>query len=286
MHVVADVTHGEDLCRVADAAEARFGRIDVWVNDAGVSIYGKTADVPVDAARRLFDTNYWGLVQGSLVAVGRMRARGGALVNVGSIVSHRAIPLQGHYSASKHAVRGFTDTLRMELAHDGAPVTVSLVMPSAIATPYPQHAESYLPEGQQPELPTPRYDPALVAEAILDCAVHGTRERLVGGDGLMTRAFAHWAPSLTDKYMQKVLWGQSMKPADGRQRPILRRPRPGSAAVHGDYDLRTVRRTAVTQRSAKVAFGGIVLAVLTGITAFVALGRTGSGFGRRRHSAA
>jgi NAD(P)-dependent dehydrogenase (short-subunit alcohol dehydrogenase family) len=97
---------------VADAAVQRFGRIDTWVNDAGISIYGKLEDVGGEDMRKLFDTNFWGVVSGSLVALRHMKSTGGAIINVGSGVSEAVVPLQGIYSASKHAVKGFTDALR------------------------------------------------------------------------------------------------------------------------------------------------------------------------------
>ena len=134
-----------------------------------MSIYGPIADVPLADARRLFETNYWGVVHGSLAAVAQLRERGGALINVGSVLSDTTMPLQGHYSASKHAVKGFTDALRIELAEEGAPVAVVLVKPSAIDTPYPEHAGNHL--GVAPKHQAPVYAPDVVAAAILDAAV-------------------------------------------------------------------------------------------------------------------
>src|SRR5690606_22426457 len=115
----------------ARAVEA-FGRIDTWVNNAGVSVFGRIQDVPLEDHRRLFETNFWGAVHGSLVALEHLGERGGALINVGSAYSHRAVPLQGMYGASKHALRGFTDALRAELEAEGAPVSVTLVKPGGI----------------------------------------------------------------------------------------------------------------------------------------------------------
>src|SRR5205085_8956246 len=109
IYVVADVGREEDVRRIAAEAVARFGGFDTWVNDAGVSIYGKITDVPTEDLRRLFETNFWGVVYGSRAAAEHLRTRGGALINVGSALSDRALPLQGMYCASKHAVKGFTD---------------------------------------------------------------------------------------------------------------------------------------------------------------------------------
>jgi NAD(P)-dependent dehydrogenase (short-subunit alcohol dehydrogenase family) len=157
MYQVADVADEAALRVVADLAIARFGGFDTWINNAGVSIYGRMTDVPDADHRRLLDTNFWGVVNGSRIAAEHLRHRGGALINIGSTLSDRAIPGQGMYCASKHAVKGFTDALRMELDEAGAPISVSLVKPAAIDTPYRQHAKNYLPE--TPDNPPPVYAP-------------------------------------------------------------------------------------------------------------------------------
>ncbi|UOQ71139.1 SDR family oxidoreductase [Hymenobacter cellulosilyticus] len=143
-YVVADVSNQEDVRRVAQAAQTKFGGFDTWINDAGVSIYGKLEDIPVEDMRKLFDTNVWGLIYGSLEAVKHLKQRGGTIINIGSILSESTAILQTIYSASKHAVKGFTDGLRMELEMDEAPVVVTLIKPAAIDTPYPLHAKNYM----------------------------------------------------------------------------------------------------------------------------------------------
>lgn len=126
--VTADVADRQALEDAARIAVERFGRIDTWVNNAGVSVYGRLDEVGDADNRRLFDTNFWGTVNGSLVALPHLRRQGGALINVGSEVSDAVIPLQGMYSASKHAVKGFTDALRVEVQLlDRAPVAVVLI---------------------------------------------------------------------------------------------------------------------------------------------------------------
>ena len=119
-YAAGDVADSEVVHRLADTAIREFGRIDTWVNNAGVSIYGLIEEVSIADARRLFDTNYWGMVQGSLVALEHLKKAGGALINIGSELSETAIPLQGHYTASKHALKGFTEALRMELEKENA----------------------------------------------------------------------------------------------------------------------------------------------------------------------
>src|SRR5689334_17832029 len=180
--VAADVSKEQDMDRLGEAGLRTYGAVDTWVNNAGLSIYGKLTDVPMEDKRRLFDVNFWGVVNGCRTAVRFMKHRGGALINVGSEVSDRAIPLQGIYSASKAAVKGYTDALRMELEHDRMPISVTLVKPSAINTPYPEHARSYLEDGA-PALPPPMYQPEVVARAILTCAEKPVRDVVVGGAG-------------------------------------------------------------------------------------------------------
>jgi NAD(P)-dependent dehydrogenase (short-subunit alcohol dehydrogenase family) len=201
IHVAADVGDAEDVRRIGEEAVRRFGRIDTWVNNAGVSIYGPIMEISDEDHRRLFETNFWGVVYGSRVGVEHLRAAGGgALINVGSTVSDRAIPIQGMYSASKHAVKGFTDALRMELEAEGAPVSVSLVKPGSIDTPFTEHAKNYME--REPTLPPPVYAPEVVAEVILHCAEHPQRDAFAGGGGKALSASGTYAPRLTDKLME------------------------------------------------------------------------------------
>jgi short-subunit dehydrogenase len=195
--VVADIGDPAAAEAIALAAETVFGGFDTWVNNAGVSIYGKLEDIPLEDQRRLFETNYWGLVYGSLAAVKRLRARrGGAIVNVGSVLSDQAIPIQGAYSATKHAVKGFTNALRMELLRDAPDVAVTLIKPSAIDTPYKLHARNYMPgPGTSPG---PYYSADLVAGAILHAAEHPTREITVGGGGRALAVFGQLLPAIAE----------------------------------------------------------------------------------------
>lgn len=203
--VVADVGREEDVRRIADAALHRFGGFDTWVNNAGVSIYGKLLEIETADLRHLFETNFWGVVYGSLAAARHLRGRGGAIINLGSTLSDRAIPIQGMYSASKHAVKGFTDALRMELEADGAPVSVTLIKPGAIDTPYPHHAKNYMET--EPTVPPPVYAPEVVAEAILHCAEHPERDVFAGGGGKAISMTEKYAPRLTDKVMEWTMTG-------------------------------------------------------------------------------
>ncbi|MDB5035141.1 MAG: short-chain dehydrogenase [Chlorobi bacterium] len=202
MYVVADVANRDEVEAIATATIERFGRIDTWVNDAGVSIYGRLDEVSEDDSRRLFDTNFWGVVNGSLAALPHLKKEGGALINVGSEVSEAVVPLQGMYSASKHAVKGFTDAFRVEIEEvDKAPVSVTLIQPTAVDTPYPQHARNYM--DREPKLPSPQIEPEEVAEAILDAAVNPTRDKRVGGMSKLNTTIAKIVPGLGDKMSAK-----------------------------------------------------------------------------------
>jgi len=218
--VVADVADPDAVDRIGEKALLEFGTVDTWVNNAGLSIYGKLTDVPLADKRRLFDVNFWGVVHGCRSAIRLMKDRGGVLINIGSEVSDVAIPLQGIYSASKQAVRGYTDALRMELEHDHIPIAVTLVKPSAINTPYAEHARNYLKDGV-PALPPPLYAPEVVADAILRCAERPVRDIIVGGAGRLQVAMGRIAPRLTDRVMERAMF-ESQKSRDHSQ------PREGS----------------------------------------------------------
>jgi short-subunit dehydrogenase len=238
-HLVADVGDYATLKMVAERAGERFGGFDTWVNNAGVAVYGELKDIPMEDARDLFETNYWGMVHGSLVAAEHFRQRGadgeygGALINIGSVESDRAVPLHGHYAASKHAVKGFTDALRMELEKEGLPVAVTLVKPSAINTPFPERAGNYMEE--EAKLPEPTYSPELVARVILDCAERPRRDVNVGGkDSVMTKV-GQVFPRLTDRLMEATMFDQQKKdtPFIGNRHGTIQEPDPGSGQVHG-----------------------------------------------------
>lgn len=202
LYVVADVSDRGQVQKVADAALQAYGRIDTWINDAAISIYGKLEQVSEEDSRRLFDINFWGVVNGSLVALPHLRSSGGALINVGSEVSDAVVPLQGMYSASKHAVKGFTDALRVEVQEvDQAPVSITLIQPTAVNTPFPYNAKNYM--DREPKLPTPMIDPHQVAETILETATHGGRDVRVGTMSVLNTTAYKLTPALADKFSAK-----------------------------------------------------------------------------------
>ena len=243
--VVADVAVPQAVDRIAETAIQEFGSFDTWVNNAGVSIYGKLTEIPLADKRRLFDTNFWGVVHGCRTAVRHLREHGGAIINIGSIVSDRAIPLQAVYSASKHAVQGYTDGLRMELEHDKLPISVTLVKPSAVDTPYLEHARNYMDEA--PNFPPPVYSPDVVAEAILECAEKPVREVTVGGGGRLMAVMGRVAPRTTDLYMEQTMFRQQK--SEGRSPHTLDSLySPGhDGSTEGPYDGHVMRSSAYTK---------------------------------------
>ena len=215
LHVVADVADPQQVEAIADAALRDFGRIDTWVNNAAVSMYGRVMQLTVEDMRRQMDVNYWGHVYGSRTAVRHMRERGGALINVASALSDRAIPLQANYCAAKHAIKAFTDSLRMELEEEGVPISITLVKPASIDTPFFDKAKTYL--GVEPQPVPPVYAPEVVSEVILQAAQHPLRELIAGGSGAKLSA-ARFAPRLADLYMERWTFDSqgTTTPATGR----------------------------------------------------------------------
>ena len=263
--VTADVGVEQDHERILQQAIATFGRVDTWVNNAGVSIFGKLDDVPVADQRKLFDTNYWGVVYGSLVALRHLRASGGgAIINLGSEVSDRAVPLQAAYSAAKHAVKGYTDALRMELQHDNAPISVTLIKPAAVATGFTRHARNYM--DVQPELPPPLYSPEMVAQAIVHAAVHPTRDLFVGGASSAISAIGRNMPGLADRMTHWLHRRQrGTIPAGGGsdslfeaggEHPVSEMPR-GRASVYTHMAMHSRATTLVT--GAALLVGGAAM---------------------------
>lgn len=234
----ADVGSYGELQEVAELAHARYGGFDTWVNNAGISIFGACDRIPLADMRRLFETNFWGVVHGSLIALAGLRRRGGALINLGSEVSDVALPLQTLYSASKHAVKGFTDGLRAELEAAGAPVSVTLIKPAAIDTMFVPHARNYM--DVEPRLPPPVYAPEVVAQAILFAAQHPRRDVYAGGAAKLFSVLNRALPRATDRYVERVMPDRqrSDRPATALDQSALYRPgaglheRQGQDGVH------------------------------------------------------
>lgn len=245
IHVVTDVSRREDVEALADAACEAYGSFDTWVNNAGQGLFGRLDEVSEDDHRRLFDINFWGIVNGTLVAARHLKASGGgAIINLGSVVSDIGFPVQGMYSATKHAVKGFTDAFRMELRGENAPISITLIKPAAIDTPFPIHARNYL-DGK-PALPAPLYMPEDVAGAILHAAVHGGRDYYVGGGGKMMSSLNKHFPRVVDWFGANFVPRQSVKDEPSGRDPAGALYEAGvDGDKRGDSD-RLVRRSAYT----------------------------------------
>jgi short-subunit dehydrogenase len=197
IHVAADVGIEADVERIATEAMEHYGGFDTWINNAGVSIYGSLDQPSTEEHRRLFDTNFWGVVYGSLIARRHLRQRGGAIITVGSLASDIGTPVQGMYAASKHAAKGFLEALRIETEKEGAPIAITLIKPASIDSMLPAHACNHMPV--EPRLSPPVYAPETVAEAILYAAEHPSRDIFVGGMAVFGAKGAHYAPRLADR---------------------------------------------------------------------------------------
>lgn len=202
----ADVGREENVERIAELAISTYGRFDTWVNNAGISIFGKIMDVSIKDMKRMFDTVYWGVVYGSRTAAKHFIERGepGAIVNVGSLFGDRGNVIQSTYSSAKFAVHGFTENLRMELEKDKHPISITLIHAGRIDTPYAEHAKSYLEK--QPTHQGMIYPPESVAEAILFAAEHPKRDMYVGGQAKLWAMMGNVAPRLTDKIAEAIMY--------------------------------------------------------------------------------
>ncbi|HEU4649731.1 MAG TPA: SDR family oxidoreductase [Gemmatimonadales bacterium] len=268
-YLAADVADADALERAAEEAVAHFGAIDTWVNNAGVSLYARLTEAHLDEKRRLFDVTFWGTVHGCRAALPRLRQRGGAIINVGGVTSDFALPLQGMYSAAKHAVKGYTDALRMELEADRVPVSVSLVKPSSANTPFFEHARTHL--GVEPAPPPPVYQPEVVAETILECARRPIREVTVGAGAGVT-ALRWVAPRVADQLLERTMFQLQLSgpPARPDRRDNLFKPLSGGR-VHGLYSGPVLDRSRYTEAALRpgrtaLAAVGIGLAVMAGLT--------------------
>lgn len=269
-YVVTDVAQEEQMQRLADETIARFGRFDSWVNNAGIGVYAQVFDLELEDHRLVFETNYWGVVHGSVIAARHFRdtRRPGALINVGSINSDLAGPILASYNASKHAVKGFTDSFRIELQMNEEPVSVTLIQPSAIGTPFPQNARNTT--GYQARLPQPIYAPEVVARAILDAAQTPRRNVVVGGAGKVQIFGSHAFPNLFDKIAASM--ADKLVDRDRRipeQEGNLRKPQGNDGAVEGRQKGRDFSVSTMAARHKWATLGTVVALGAAGIMAVV-----------------
>ena len=194
---VADVSDSAQLKAAADHIEAELGPIDVWVNNAGVSVYGKFLDITEEEFHRVTHVNYLGTVNGTRIALARMVPRNhGTVIQVLSAISYRGVPLQSPYSGSKYALRGFTEAVRAELEEENSAVHLTMVHPPAVNTPFYNHAASHMPKPVRP--PPPVYQPEIIADAIYLAATTRRREVKVTATTVAFAVGNKFAPGLLD----------------------------------------------------------------------------------------
>lgn len=266
---LADVADAGAVERAADEVERELGPIDVWVNNAMASVFAAVQDIRPDEIRRVTEVTYLGTVYGTMSALRRMRRRGrGVIIQVGSALGYRAIPLQSAYCGAKHALLGFTEALRCELLHDKSPVRLVTVNLPAINTPQFDQVRSRLPGRPRPVAPV--YQPEVAARAIYAAVRLRRRELNVGYMCSTAILGGHLAPGLTDRYLAATGYEAQLEPGPPPVGDNLFRPPAGDPGAHGSFDAEA------WPRSAHLWFElhrGAVLAALAVVAAAAAWGR-------------
>jgi short-subunit dehydrogenase len=262
-----DVAAADAVESAAAQIERDLGPIDVWVNNAMVSVFSPVAELRPDEVRRVTDVTYLGVVNGTLAALKRMLARDrGVIVQVGSALAYRGIPLQAPYCGAKHAIQGFTESLRTELLHQRSRVRVTMVQLPAMNTPQFDWVRSRLPRKPQPVPPI--YEPEVAARAIVWAARHNRREICVG----LPTVVAIWgnkiAATLFDRYLARTGFDsqQTSEPADPGRPDNLWEPLPGDHGAHGRFGSRSSNLSPQTWANEHVLqlFGGAAAAFAIG----------------------
>jgi short-subunit dehydrogenase len=250
-----DVADAEAVEAAATRTEQSLGPIDVWVNNAMVSVFSPVVDMTAAEFRRVTEVTYLGAVHGTLAALRRMRPRDrGSIVLVGSALAYRGIPLQSAYCAAKHALQGFNDSLQAELLHERSRVRLSMVQLSAVNTPQFDWARSRLTRKARPVPPV--FQPELAAQAILWAAARGRREVTVGFPALWAIWGDKLLPRLGDWYLAKFGYSgqQAPEPKDEGAPENLWQSVPGDFGAHGRFD-EEARRWSLQFRLVRLLFG-------------------------------
>jgi NAD(P)-dependent dehydrogenase (short-subunit alcohol dehydrogenase family) len=235
--VPADVIDFNQVKNVVDMAVKRYGRIDTWVHAAAVSLYATFEQTTPEEFKRIIETNLTGQAYGAMAALPALRQEGrGALIHISSIEARRALPYQSAYAASKHGIKGFLEALRVELAHENVPISVTEIMPSGINTPFFNKARTKL--GVKPMPAPPIYQPELVADAILYAAENPVPELIVGGMGKFLVNAERLSPRMTDATVARMAFeGQkTSEPKSERAPDNLYHPIEGFNRVKGDFN--------------------------------------------------
>ncbi|WP_276611252.1 SDR family oxidoreductase [Lichenicoccus roseus] len=280
-YAVADVADYEHLQAASAKAIATFGGFDTWINDAGAFIYGRLDEVSLADQRRLFNVTYWGVVHGTLIAAEHLKVTGGAVINVGSVLGEIAIPYQGPYCASKFAVKGFTEAFRREAEASHHPISVTLIKPAAINTPFTDHARNRM-DSKGTRNPPPAYDAHLVARAIMHACTTPVRDLTIGGAGGISMVVGNrMAPRVMDWMFAKFGHTSMTTELEGdkAQRDNLYEPRED---LHDESSLHPLTRR--TSLALEVQLNpGPTAAVAGGLAAIaLAVGSTRRRLSRRR----
>ncbi len=268
--IVADASDFDKVKMVAERAVDKYGRLDTWVQMAAVSIYAKFEETTPEEWRRIMDVNLTGQAHGAWAALPHLKRSGGALICVSSVEALRALPLQSAYAASKHGVKGFVDALRVELINEGAPVSVTNIMPASINTPFFNKARTKT--GYKPMGIPPIYSPHIVAEAILYAAENPARDIICGGAGWGFKMGEFLAPSLLDKALSKIgfEWQRTDERKSEDAPDNLFHPLEGYDRVEGDFSNQTMPASAYTWLERHPLIRGTLTAATLGALAFVA----------------
>lgn len=233
----ADVSEPSALEHVAAEIDRRWGRIDVWINDAMVSVFAPVAKTRDEEYRRVTEVNYLGTVYGTKAALRRMLPRNeGTIIQIGSALAYTSIPLQGAYCASKAAIRGFTDSLRIELKHDNSRVKVCMLQLPAVNTPQFDVVRSRLPRRPQPVPPI--FQPEVIARAVVSAAKKTPREKWLGWPSIKAIIGRFLAPRFTERYLARTGYAsqQTDQPAPAERHDNLDAPLPGDRGARGRFD--------------------------------------------------
>jgi NAD(P)-dependent dehydrogenase (short-subunit alcohol dehydrogenase family) len=244
--IPTDVADPQSVENAASQIEADFGPIDIWVNNAMTSVFAPVAEIEPEEFRRVTEVTYLGCVYGTMAALKRMQSRGrGIIIQVGSALAYRSIPLQSAYCGSKHAIVGFTDSLRCELIHDRSRIRLTVVHLPAVNTPQFTWVRNKLPRKAQPVPPI--FQPEVPARVIVWAADHPRREIWVGGSTYQAIVGQRLIPGLLDLYLGKT--GYRAQQYDGPRDPNapdnLWNPVAGDPGTHGAFDRRAHPRSAM-----------------------------------------
>src|SRR5438067_7334676 len=266
-----DVSDARQVDKAAQALMSAYGRIDVWINDAMVSVFSPALEMTADEFRRVMEVNYLGTVHGTLAALRFMQHAGeGVIIQIGSALVYRSIPLQSAYCASKAAIRGFTDSLRCELIHGRSRVKLCVIQLPAVNTPQFDVVRTRLPRHPQPVPPI--FQPEVIARGVLHLALHPRREMWVGWSAAKATLGQKFIGGLLDRYLARAGWDSQMdeRPIEPlNRRDNLAAPLPGDRGAHGDFDARS--RTSSSElwmrlNAGKLAAGAAAAAAMALVT--------------------